>query len=32
MAPESDFEPQREAAREADYNDQSREEEATISL
>jgi conjugative relaxase-like TrwC/TraI family protein len=32
MAPESDFELQREAAREADYNDQSREEDATISL
>ena len=32
MAPESDFEPQREAAREANYNDPSREEDATISL
>jgi len=32
MAPESDLDAQREAAREADYNDQSREEDATISL
>lgn len=32
MAPEFDFDPLREATREIDCHDQSREEEATLSL